>query len=181
MDVELVSCLFELPPSDRSISRSFNCRYDICWICIEAMNGSYFCGNALRTMAIFRFLLIFLYADCSLNTRLFTLFGNSIIDSPFFLSSRNFCQSTMIWFVRICPNVSSQIFPYINSSPVILSNDHLQSSIMDVHNDFLIQLPLNIISVGFINFFIFYILHLGFYLQYKFTKFSFTKFSGFFF
>ena len=67
MDVELVSCLFELPPSDRSISGSFNCRYDFCWNCFAAMNESYSCGNALRTMAIFRFPLIFSSADCSLS------------------------------------------------------------------------------------------------------------------
>ena len=59
MDVELVSCLFELPPSDRSISRSSNCRYDICWNCIAAMNEPYSCGNASRTIAIFRLSLIF--------------------------------------------------------------------------------------------------------------------------
>ena len=88
MAVELVFCLFELPPSDRSISRSVNFRYDICWNCIAAMNESYSCGNALITMANFRFSLIFSSADCSLNTMLSILFQNSIIDSPFFLSSR---------------------------------------------------------------------------------------------
>ena len=79
MDVELVSCLFELP-RDRSIRRSFNCRYDICQNSIAAMNESYSCGHALRTMAIFRLSLIFSSADCSMNAMLSTLFRNSIID-----------------------------------------------------------------------------------------------------
>ena len=123
------------------------------------MNESYSCGNALRTMAVFRLPLIFSSADFKLNTMLSTLFRNSIIDSPFFLSSRHFCQNTMIWPVRICPKVFFQPFPCFESILVILSKDHLQSSISidEVHNDFLIQLPLNSISVGFANFFRFYI------------------------
>ena len=141
MGIELVSCLFELPPSDRSRRRSFNCRYDICWNCIAAMNVSYSYANALRTRATFRWSLIFSSAGCSLNT----------------MFCRNSCQRTMIWLVLICPKVFLQILPYFESVPVFLSNDHLQTIIFEVHNDFLIQLPLNSISVCFANFFRFYI------------------------
>ena len=42
MVVKLISFLFESPPSDYSISRSFSCRYTICWNCIAAMNESQF-------------------------------------------------------------------------------------------------------------------------------------------
>ena len=165
MDVEFVSCLFELPPSDQSISRSFNYRYDICWDCIAALEESYSCGNALRAMAIFRLSLIFLSADCSLNKKLSALFRIIYDRSTVLLVFQKLLPKHKD---LVCSNLSKefvlQLFPYFESSPVFLRNDHLQKSIIEVHNDFLSHFPLKSISASFANI---SDLHLGLYLQHR--------------
>ena len=65
-------------------------------------------------------------------------------------------ESVNCFFLRVLQNFVS--------IPVIMNNDQLQSSIIETHNEFVIQFPVNSIPAGFANFQNF---PLGFFLQYR--------------